>query len=72
MEELESMYPVMKDFVSSTAVSRINGYLGGNGSCDMLKEEIDKLGLSEKGNRNLLNQICVGGTGAFCFGSSCR
>ena len=72
LEEFEAHYPVIEDFISSTAVTKVNGYLGGNGSCDMLKEEIDQLGLSEEGRRRLLDEVCVGNAGASCWNGSCQ
>lgn len=71
MEEFEIIYPTVKELVFSTAVSKVNGYLGGNGRCDLLKEEINDLGLSEKGKRRLLDEVCAGNTGASCLNSSC-
>ena len=44
--EMTSIYPSHRDFVDSTAVARLNGYAGGNGSRDQLSREIESLGLS--------------------------
>jgi peptide-methionine (S)-S-oxide reductase len=41
-----SVYPDPQEFVDSTAVTRVNGYLGRNGSADLLESEIDALGLT--------------------------
>lgn len=41
-----AIYPDSEDFVNSTAVARMNGYIGANGTLDALEEEIDVLGLS--------------------------
>ncbi len=71
MEEFNTIYPSFKRLLSSTAVARVNGYLGGNGTCDMLKKDIHTLGFSEKGNKILLNAVCAGSTGASCLNSSC-
>ena len=71
MDDFKIIYPSVKELLFSTAVSKVNGYIGGNGTCDMLKTEIHKLGLSEKGNRRLLDQVCAGNTGASCLNSSC-
>ena len=46
LEELRRFYPVPADFVASTAVARVNGYLGGEGSYSVLLQEADSLGLS--------------------------
>jgi peptide-methionine (S)-S-oxide reductase len=45
-EELRNVYPSPRDFVASTAVARVNGYLGGEGSYAVLLKELDGLGLS--------------------------
>jgi methionine-S-sulfoxide reductase len=42
------------EITDSTAAARVNGYLTGNGSPEMLREEIDRLGLSEEGKKKLL------------------
>ena len=55
--EYDAIYPEMKDFVNSTAVSRVNGYLGGYGSSVQLKKEIDSLGLSAEGRKRLLENV---------------
>ncbi len=58
MDDLEnayrSIYPDKNDFVSSTAVARINGYIGRNGSKDTLEKELDLLGLTQKGKSRLM------------------
>lgn len=56
MEELRTFYPDFQDFIKSTAVARINGYVAGFGNLDMLLEEIDDFGLSTN-NRKLLLEI---------------
>jgi len=53
MGEFRRMFPHMADFVNSTAVARVNGYLAGYGTPQALEEEIDMLGLSEAGVRKL-------------------
>ncbi len=40
------MYPDMSDFINSTAAARVNGYLAGGGSAELLQEEGEQLGLS--------------------------
>lgn len=51
--ELSRVYPQHQDFVASTAVARLNGYAGGNGTRDQLSRELETLGLSDKGKRVL-------------------
>ncbi len=50
-----AIYPHNEDFVHSTAVARINGYLGGNGTLEQLSAEIDSYGLSAQGREKLLD-----------------
>ncbi len=54
MKEFKAMYPDLKGVIDSTAAARINGYLGGNGSDAVLKEELQSYGLSDAGNKALL------------------
>jgi peptide-methionine (S)-S-oxide reductase len=56
MRELGSIYPETERFVDSTAVARVNGYVGGNGTLQNLEAELDKLGLSIAG-QELLRKI---------------
>ncbi len=51
--EMDRIYPRHSDFVYSTAVSRINGYAGGNGTREQFDRDIDRLGLSPVGKRKL-------------------
>ncbi len=55
MREFRAMYPNPKDFMNSTAAARVNGYLGGNGSKEMIRTEIDQLGLSPEARPTLLH-----------------
>ena len=41
MEELSTIYPNFADFLDSTAVARINGYLGGHVTFEELQEQLD-------------------------------
>jgi len=56
--ELKAFYPDMKDYLRSTAVTRINGYLGGYGTCDTLNKEADRFGLSVTAMKNLIDVVC--------------
>ena len=51
--EMMRIYPTPQDFVDSTAVTRLNGYAGGNGTDDQLSREIGILGLSAEGKKRL-------------------
>ena len=50
---MAAIYPRHQDFVDSTAVARLNGYVGGHGSRDQFSEDIDRLGLSASGQQEL-------------------
>ncbi|OEF97521.1 hypothetical protein BHF68_04765 [Desulfuribacillus alkaliarsenatis] len=56
-EEYRTIYPDWQDFINSTATARVNGYIVGYGDNDKLEQEIDKLGLSSKGQERLLRLI---------------
>ncbi len=51
--EMSRIYRQHADFVASTAVARLNGYAGGNGTLDQLSRELETLGLSSEGERRL-------------------
>ncbi len=55
--EFRKMFPSERDLVNSTAAARVNGYIGGYGDQAALKEELDRLGLSEAGRRRLLERV---------------
>lgn len=54
LEEFRAIYPRFEDFINSTAVARVNGYLYGCGSRDRLIKELPLLGLSSSAQRLLL------------------
>ena len=58
LEEFMAMFPDLKSLINSTTVTRVNGYLGGNGSCDSLKKEIESFGLSRKAKETLNSAVC--------------
>jgi peptide-methionine (S)-S-oxide reductase len=66
MEEFRAMFPDLKRLINSTAVTRVNGYLGGYGSCDSLKAEIESFGLSRKAKGTLASVVCGGKTSITC------
>jgi peptide-methionine (S)-S-oxide reductase len=53
-DELKRIYTSPADFLASTAVARVNGYLGGEGSYEALLKEKDSLGLSSVRTEELL------------------
>jgi peptide-methionine (S)-S-oxide reductase len=56
-EELSRIYPSFNDLVASTAVARVNGYLGGEGFYGELQKEADGLGLSSARKEELLKLV---------------
>ena len=75
LREFTAIYPALKDFISSTAVARANGYAGaGTEHCRTLrKRQIDR-DLSLAGSKRLLEKVkaldkstrYVAKSGAFC------
>jgi methionine-S-sulfoxide reductase len=59
MAEYSAMYPLDDDFVNSTAAARVNGYLGGYGSPELVKSEIGELGLSPGASKKLLDIVAA-------------
>ncbi len=53
-KEMTAIYPDINDFVNSTAVARVNGYLSGKRDIEILKQEIDSYGLSPAAKERLL------------------
>mgnify|MGYP005859447561 CR=1 FL=1 len=56
LREYQAIYPALRNFVDSTAVARVNGYVGGHGTPAGLETELDSLGLSPAG-RQVLQRI---------------
>jgi peptide-methionine (S)-S-oxide reductase len=54
LNEFLAMYPRLVDFVNSTAVTRANGFAGGDGSMALLESEIDAYGLSAEAQQKLV------------------
>ncbi|MGD9006281.1 MAG: hypothetical protein PVG41_00105 [Desulfobacteraceae bacterium] len=57
VRELQRIYPIKKDFVDSTAVARLNGYMGGYGTRVQRTKEIQQLGLSPEGQKILTDVV---------------
>ena len=57
LKEFQGIYPNIDDFVASTAVARVNGYVGGHGTLERLQAEVNELGLSPKGQEVLLGIV---------------
>ena len=60
MKGFNAIYPAIEDFMFSTAVTRVNGYVGGYGTLETFEEELSRLGLSEAGENRLLEIACRG------------
>jgi len=52
--EYLAVYPKTSDFVNSTAITRVNGYLGGHGALAGLEKDLPRLGLSAGAAEKLL------------------
>lgn len=57
MQEFSRIYPSFEDIINSTSAARVNGYLGGYGTGARLKDDLDRLGLSPKAGRQLLQYV---------------
>lgn len=55
--EMSLIYPRHQDFVYSTAVARLNGYVGRHGTKEQLMKEIESLGLSAEGKKALTDMV---------------
>jgi len=54
MTEFKTLYPRNIDFVNSTAAARVNGYVGSHGKPEEIMANIERLGLSGVGQKQLL------------------
>jgi methionine-S-sulfoxide reductase len=57
VREYQVIYPELKGFVDSTAVARVNGFVGGHGTRELLEAEIAQYGLSDRGKKVLLGIV---------------
>ena len=57
VQEYSAIYPELEDFVDSTAVARVNGYVAGNGTPEGLKSELAGLGLSPEAGGRLVRML---------------
>ena len=53
LREFTAIYPLERDFVDSTAVARVSGYLDGYGTLADLQAELQGLGLSTQAGERL-------------------
>lgn len=56
-QEISLVYPDLEDLLNSTAAARLNGYTAGFGEEATVKAQIDELGLSAAGQKELLGII---------------
>ena len=54
IKELNAIYHTTEGFIASTAAARLNGYAGGYGTVETLRNELNEYGLSLSGNNRLL------------------
>jgi peptide-methionine (S)-S-oxide reductase len=57
VSEYRAIYPQDDEFINSTAIARVNGYIGGYGTLAALQAEIQDLGLSQTGQQTLLDLV---------------
>jgi len=57
LREFTAIYPSERDFVDSTAVARVNGYLDGYGTLADLQAELQGLGLSTQAGERLTGLV---------------
>jgi peptide-methionine (S)-S-oxide reductase len=60
VKDLYAIYPDPADFRDSTAAARLNGYLGGYGNLDTLKKNLTSFGLSNSGQKALIQETLSG------------
>ena len=48
MDQNKGRFPYEGTFTDSTAVARVNGYIGGNGTTEQLERERDELGINSE------------------------
>ena len=54
MEDLSTIYPTIGGLIASTAAARLNGYAGGYGTVETLRNKLSEFGLSVERNNRLL------------------
>jgi peptide-methionine (S)-S-oxide reductase len=66
VKEFKARVPKDDDFMNSTAAARLNGYLGGYGSLEVLQAELEDYGLSPEGREKLLGLVNRRGLAPAC------
>jgi hypothetical protein len=67
--EFRRLYPRERDFVDSTAVARVNGWLSGCATAEQLDRELAQTGLSEKAQAAVLSRAMPGGRARIACGA---
>lgn len=57
MSDMRSYYPDFIDIIHSTAAARLNGFIAGHGTADMLMKEIDSFGLTAEARKDLMKTV---------------
>ncbi len=57
LSEFQTIYPDDDAFAASTAVAKVNGYLGCNGQAETFEEEVGALGLSPQSQKWLVEYL---------------
>jgi hypothetical protein len=57
LRDLQAAYPDPADLAGSTAAARLNGYVGGNGSIEGFRKDVDRLGLSPEAKKQLVDLV---------------
>lgn len=66
MAEMKAIYPAASDWIDSTAVARLNGYMHGYGLAETFEQDKQQLGLSASGQRFLQDKIARYGASLHC------
>jgi hypothetical protein len=66
MKEFTARNPDVKRLIKSMAVTRVNGYLGGYGSCESLEKEIEGFGLSHRAREIMTSVVCGRNVSIIC------
>jgi peptide-methionine (S)-S-oxide reductase len=61
MDQFKGRFPNEDAFTDSTAVTRVNGYIGGNGTTEQLEREMEELGISGEAEVALKGILKKGG-----------
>ncbi len=57
LAEIQAIYPDDADLVNSTVAARLNGYLAGKGTAEVLERELESYGLSEAAAERLRQSV---------------